>query len=301
LKDSTMFWFWTLLAFLIPGAIMVAYIMLDTRHMFPRFLKGAVNPITLMSIGSGCGYLAKRYYARMMGPSAAEYLMAEDPRKPVVYLRSFRADIKEGKPRNLQAETQEEMLKSAFSQAGPFVALGRPHEKFPTLGAARMYVGDDWEQAVADIMSRARLVVVRTGDTAGLHREVVHATQELKPEQLLLIVPRGRKAYEAFCSKVQPSFPRPLPKYPVRKTPRAGIKGLICFESDWTPRFLTFKHMPVRGSILNPLPRALQAMLCPVYERLGIPWHPPSVNWMRLLILGVLAIAILYVLYQIAK
>src|SRR5438876_10810804 len=112
-----------------------------------------------------------------MGASAADELMKVDPRPPVLYLRPFTADNKEGAPRWLHLETQEEKLASVFMNIGPFVALGKPQEKFPTLGAARTYVEDDWETAVSNVMARARLVVVRAGTGRALNDEVERATR----------------------------------------------------------------------------------------------------------------------------
>jgi len=83
-------------------------------------------------------------------------LMKMDPRPPIVYLRPFAADAKEGTPRWLHIETQEEKLASVFADVGPLVAFGKPHEKFPTLGAPRNYVEGDREKALIKLMSRAR-------------------------------------------------------------------------------------------------------------------------------------------------
>ena len=148
---------------------------------------------------------------------------------------------------------------------------------------------------------QARIVVLRAGETENLLWEIGLATRELQPEQLLLLVPSGRKNYEAFRSKAERYFQRPLPEYPSWKTSRARIKGVVCFESDWTAHFFTFKRMFLRGSLMDPLPRALQATLRPVYGRLGLPWHPPSINWIRLLLLGLLVLVLLYALYEKAN
>jgi hypothetical protein len=123
--------------------------------------------------------------------------MKMNPRPPIVYLRPFAADDKEGTPRWLHIETQEEKLASVLANVGPFVAFGKPHEKFPTLGAPRDYVEGDWEKALRKLISRARLAVLRAGKGGeGLLREVELVTQDLQPKQLLILVPSGRKNYE---------------------------------------------------------------------------------------------------------
>jgi hypothetical protein len=286
-----------LLAILTMVGGIIANILLDQWHMLTGWTKAFLNPVCLMSAFYSFLHISNKYEARMSRDSAAAQLLAKDPRPPVLYLRSFKADAQEDRQLYLQSETQEEKLKEVFSRVGPFIAIGRPGESFPTLGAARMYLGDDWQKTITDMMSQARLIVLRVGATDSLLWEVRHATRELRPEQLLLIVPRGRKNYEQFRSMAQPVFPRPLPEYPMWKTSRARIKGLICFEPDWTASFLAFKHMFLRGNIRDSLPPALQQALQPVYERLGIPWRPPSINWVRLLLFSLLALILILVLY----
>ena len=90
---------------------------------------------------------------RLRAPSVAE-LLAGDPRPPVVYLRSFAADLGAavdeivGDGRLiLPAATDEEALVEVLSAIGPVIAIGRPAEKLPLRGAARLYVSDDdWQR-----------------------------------------------------------------------------------------------------------------------------------------------------------
>lgn len=297
IKDSTMRRMFLLLAILIMVGGFIANIVLDRLDLLTGHLKAILNPVCLMSASSFFLYLSNKYNARMHRDSAAADLLASDPRPPVVYLRSFKADAQEDRKLYLQSEPQEEKLASVFSKVGPFIALGQPGESFPVLGATRMYVGTDWQTSVTDMIARARLVVLRVGATNSLLWEVGYLKREVKPERLLFVIPRGRKNYKEFRAMAQRFFPLPLPEYPIWKSSRARIKGLIYFEPDWTARFITFKHMLLRGSIMDPLPRALQEALQPVYERLGVPWHPPTINWVRLLFLSFVAFILLCILY----
>jgi len=297
LKDSTMRRTFLLLAILVMVGGLIANIALDRIGLLTGYIKAFLNPVCLMSASSFFLYLSNKYNARMHRDSAAADLLASDPRPPIVYLRSFKADAKEDRHLYLQSETQEEKLAAVFSKVGPFIALGRPGESFPVLGAARMYVDGDWQTTVTGMIARAQLVVLRVGATNSLLWEVGYLKREVQPERLLLVIPRGRKNYEEFRAMAQRFFPRPLPEYPMWRTSRSRIKGLICFERDWTARFLTFKHSLLRGSIMDPLPRALQAVLQPVYERIGVPWYPPALNWVRLLFLSFVTFLSLCILY----
>jgi len=293
-NDSVMKWLWLSLAliFLVGGN--VARFLLNHLNMLHGYLDTILEPVSLAIAGYYCYFRSKKYQARIERESGVPHIMALDPRPPVVYLRSFDEDKKGDHPLHLNTDSQEEVLGAFFKEAGPFVAVGRPDEDFPTLGAARIYLDEDWQSQVVGLMSVARLVVLRTGQTENLLWELERATQMLRPEQLLLLVPSGRKEYEAFRARAESYFPRPLPEYPSRTPSRAGLRGFVCFEPDWTPRFLTFRNMFLRGSMLNPLPPALKATLRPVYERLGVPWRPPSINWVRVLVACFFAFALLY-------
>jgi hypothetical protein len=112
---------------------------------------------------------------------SAESLMSKDPRPPVLYLRSFQDDpiAAQGElhysipgphgsqPLSLVAETEEEQLAQVMNEIGPFVALGRPGEMLPEIGAARTYTSnDEWQSKVLNLMGQAKLVVLRAGDTS---------------------------------------------------------------------------------------------------------------------------------------
>lgn len=74
----------------------------------------------------------------------------------------------------------------ALRTVGKAVAIGRPSEALPHLGASRLYLGDtDWQQRVAARVRTASLGVVRTGIGDGLRWEVEHVMRAVRPEQLV--------------------------------------------------------------------------------------------------------------------
>ena len=111
----------------------------------------------------------------------AEEALASDPRPPVVYLRSFGVDnqflvVARGWGARLTAMlnyaatvSPEQEMAFIMERIGPVVAIGKPGERLPELGAARLYVGDDeWRKVVGKFMNDAALVVIRAGETANL-------------------------------------------------------------------------------------------------------------------------------------
>jgi hypothetical protein len=128
-------------------------------------------------------------------PSAQERLR-KDKRRPVLYLRSFALDETLNTRISLMSrllgllsssQTLEEKVVSILSRLGPVIAIGRPGETLPTVGAARFYVGDDrWNQKVAEIASVAQLVIWASGTTDGLRWELQYLLKMLAPGRLLL-------------------------------------------------------------------------------------------------------------------
>lgn len=145
-----------------------------------------------------------------------------DAQSSVLYLRSFAEDdvTAETRPRGLnqfmsELATEEEQLASALEPVGPLVAIGRPGEGLPAVGALRLYVSDDeWQDVVIRWLTNARLVILRVaGNTEGLWWEIAQAPRFVAPERLVLLLPLKRVAYEEFRERVQPLFPRGLPDY----------------------------------------------------------------------------------------
>jgi hypothetical protein len=126
--------------------------------------------------------------------ATAEEALQIDTRPPVIYLRSFKDDGLMTMP-NVTASwlgaavlmSPEQELALVLRRVGPVVAIGKPGEPLPELGAARLYVPHDrWQQAVASLLGCAAMVVVRVGTSAGVMWEV---------EQVFSHVPRERTVF----------------------------------------------------------------------------------------------------------
>jgi hypothetical protein len=125
--------------------------------------------------------------------SAEEELERAGSRRPILYLRSFQLDERISQrgwaERFLGAypsETAEQGLAKVLRRDGPVIAIGRPDETLPQLGAARFYVSHDrWQAKVADVAREAQLVVWATGVTEGLRWEISHLIEKIPPEKLI--------------------------------------------------------------------------------------------------------------------
>jgi hypothetical protein len=172
-------------------------------------------------------------------------LLRRDGRAPVVYLRSFGTDLEMAPGSNAlevrrsralswgvldpdfwtaQREwTFEEVLCRALGELGPVIALGRPGEPLPLLGAARKYVADrDWQSEVLDMVRTARLVCLVVGSSEGLSWEFDQlVAQKLEAKVLLAIPPSNASAaWRGFARAVArrgtgPPLPPELPDTPL--------------------------------------------------------------------------------------
>jgi len=155
---------------------------------------------------------------------SAEQLLAIDPRPPVLYLRSFEADSKiilrpDGFWNKatmlfdyLVTFSPEQELAEILNQVGPVIAIGKPGEPLPELGAARLYVGDaDWKAKVTDMMARSRLVMIRTGSTRNLEWEIDQAMTRVPHRRILFVSLGDARKTAAFAEYFEHRFGPVIP------------------------------------------------------------------------------------------
>ena len=83
----------------------------------------------------------------------------------------------------------------------PVVALGRPGETLPLLGAARIYVSHaDWQAEITGHMREAGLIVMLLGEGEGLNSEIRQLTRlGCLPKTLVVVAPGlQRRVWEDF-------------------------------------------------------------------------------------------------------
>lgn len=229
------------------------------------------------------GWWCRKIGQRFRAASAAE-LLGRDHRPPVIYLRSFNDDTKA--TRNplwkdfrpwmaLQSGnpwvSEEEQIAKVMNGIGPFIAVDRPGEKLPELGAARMQMNEaEWRDRVTELISRARLVVIRPAATSGIRWEIETAIRMPPPTKLVLLLDKDEDGYRRFHGEVSQYFPRGLPPHPgedcVLSRGLGSLRALLYFEDDWTPRIsLLSKGSYVTDS--KPLVVALMYAIQPIMQR----------------------------------
>jgi hypothetical protein len=266
--------------------------------------------LTLLLVASGLNILVQNYlhFLRKRLAKTVDEVLAEN-KAPVLYLRSF-LDDKVAAKREVTMLTEEEELNKAFEHIGPMIAIGRPGETLPEVGAARAYFTDDkWQAAVYHYMDISRLIVLRAGLSQGLIWEIQNSIQRLDPSKLILLIPFKKEDYDQFRTRVQPLFPKPLPDHPGHDAHRTTINssgqtekgiygsllGLIHFDDNWTAHFekICADNVPISYQmLLSPsvdkqiIDKNVYLMvhyaLRPVYARLGLAWDDLGVPWVTL-------------------
>jgi hypothetical protein len=170
--------------------------------------------------GSGAGVLAAfagfaaisiggvaKYYGRQLAAKTMAETLSEASGATILYLRSFVSDQNGtwllgattgfakaiGHSRGSEVMSPEERLAEVFKDYGRFIAIGRPDEALPALGAAREYVSNDqWQAEIARLMGDTALVVIHLGRTDGVWWELRAALAASPPRPLLVqLSPRG--------------------------------------------------------------------------------------------------------------
>jgi hypothetical protein len=186
---------------------------------FPLFGFAPVDRVVTSPFLSIALYFLGRYFFRSWlrcNQLNAEEAMEADPRKPILYLRPFKADGVKFVTEKIRAERRrpvrvsvsgggligtlmvmamtaianaiwrvwaqsdwggtegEALLIEPLKTLGPVVAVARPGERVPPIGAARLYARRDWQQVVRSILDRAQLVLMFAGTTPGFQWELNH-------------------------------------------------------------------------------------------------------------------------------
>jgi hypothetical protein len=192
---------------------------------------------TLLLVG---GTALFRRGLAIMQPSGDE-LMASDRRRPVLLLRSFADEsMSIADPPNLAPNLaptwgqisslarMEESIADQFRPFGPLVAIGKPGEALPQLGASRNYYSDaQWQAAAVELMREALLIVVIAGVSPGLRWELEAIARAGHQSKLLVLMPEPhrRRRWDVITQEL-----RDVPGFD--GLPREVPRGLLCIHAS---------------------------------------------------------------------
>jgi hypothetical protein len=183
---------------------LLAFVAVALLMLAPVWIEHSVLPLTthfkvfarvgwLFATTFGFGVLIRiiiRFLRRVYAYTAEEELTRNEARRPIFYLRSFSLEVWDKPTLRMLLQddtTAEQKLVNVLKKYGPVIAIGRPGEELPSLGAARFYVTDDqWQQKVADVANVSELVIWTTGTSEGLRWELSHLLEWVPTARLIL-------------------------------------------------------------------------------------------------------------------
>src|SRR5215471_17028118 len=175
-------------------------------------------------------------------------------------------------------ETAESDLARALRPIGPLIAVGRPGEILPPVGAARLYVDhENWQQTVAELSKLAQLIVLRIGKTEGFSWEWKFVRENCDPQKVLIYLPPSDSdLYREFASTAgQASLPTSLP-FPQEKA------AFLAFRSDWNAilvnpdgpsKLAFFRRFILGGSRAPGIYEGLRTRIRRSERPLGLGWR----------------------------
>lgn len=129
-------------------------------------------------------------------------LLAVDRRRPVLFLRSFADDnartsqmVRTPLGRIRLARRVEQGIAGALNMFGPLIAIGKPGEPAPAIGAARVQLSDDeWQPTVLAWMDRSQFIVMMAGATRWITWELHRVLEMRRAHHLFVVFPPQNNA-----------------------------------------------------------------------------------------------------------
>ena len=235
------------------------------RHVVEAGEGVALVMVVVLWFGASVlGYAVMRRGRRYAIDTAWHFKEGQVP-NTILYLRDFDADQLSKSSLRLSVSTVEEQLIKALSEIGPAVALGRPGEKLPPIGAARVYYSDDeWKTRVKGLVNSARLVVIQTGVGEGLRWEVENIIPYVRPQKLIIAV-NDAASIRAFQEWMSPVV-HWKEELRFRRCFGQTIRGFIIFDNQWVPTCIRLKRFALRRVDARQF-REFRIALQPVLQR----------------------------------
>ena len=237
-----------------------------------------VGPFLYGALGGLCWVAAKRFRARLNLANKAD-----DVRAPVIYLRSFQMDKHFARRplaigRVVSLSTEEEQLVQALDEIGRVVAIGKPGERLPRLGAQRVYVEDaDWQQQIRSWFTRAALVVIQVPPkpTEGVTWEIDQSLSVVPLDRLVFLVSQNTKSLDWLNAKLRDHGLTVKGVKNLHRGPYGSpISGVVHFENGQAEFRALVKPPFFKRPYFSPIVPAYRFALRPVTTRINGSWRP---------------------------
>jgi tetratricopeptide (TPR) repeat protein len=190
--------------------------------------------------------------ARQYFQISADSLLAQDKRRPILFLRSFADDERSGLFRNSETKLLDFSIESRFANLfmdfGPFIAISSPQATVPQIGAARVRLSDaDWQGAVMNWMNTSNAIVVLVGTTRWVDWELSKIVETANVGKLLLFFPPTQAGW-SWSTKAKRQKDQ-LARYQTAKAAFANSIWAAAFEKIDRPDTLIGARFHASGAI----------------------------------------------------
>lgn len=168
----------------------------------------------------------------------------ENFKQPILYLRPFYIDNYYTRSITtlfipIPIITEEMVFVKILQDKGAVIAIGKPGEKYSSLGASRLYVSHEhWHENVLELIEKSQFIMLVVGYTEGVIWELNTILQKIPPKKLLLYFPLNKyslkdrekywnlfiDAYKKFASNITIMFPNTI-----------GDIVFFRFDENWQP------------------------------------------------------------------
>lgn len=139
--------------------------------------------------------------------------------------------------------SKEQGFRDALGPLGDFIAFGRPGERLQPVGASRLYLDDGWKQEITRYLARARLVIVRPGNSPSIQWEIGQVLKTVPPERIVFYLrfrgwgKRRQRDYEVFRRYMRTHLGAELPE-------RLDGARYLVFDASGRPRLIREASRP---------------------------------------------------------
>ena len=174
------------------------------------------------------------------------------------------------------------------------IAIGKPGERLPELGAARLYAShESWQQTVLDMLRRSSLILARVGASPGVQWELDQVLSLAQRSKVLILVLGSPKDQAAGVRAIESRIGEPLPlaSPPTSRfrrllkllgaDPQRSIGVLVGFDAagrplaDAIPMTAYGPSDLVRSVMLRPYAGPLRAACRKLLGHVGHEWRDP--------------------------
>jgi hypothetical protein len=138
-------------------------------------------------------WVVARQLRQVLAQKALKDAHPSEPEHPILYLRAFKDDSALADASFRITTLEEHLVRALMASGRRVVALGKPGERLPQLGAERFYVDDaEWQAVISMWIDKSKLILMCAAPTEATSWEIQRIFISGNQEKLMLLFPFAR-------------------------------------------------------------------------------------------------------------